>query len=61
MKPITFPLPFLGLAVRIETVPAARRHHPSLRISSTLLKPVFREASDRRLLQDIGLDKSRQD
>jgi hypothetical protein len=61
MKPITFPLPFFGLAVRIETVPAARRHLPPRRISSTLLKSAFSEALDRRLLQDIGLDQSRQD
>ena len=62
MKPISLPLPFFGLTIRIEAAPAPPRripavpHHPV-----AVLKPPPGEAFGRRLLQDIGLDRSRTD
>ncbi len=62
MKPISVPLPFLGLILRIEAVPAARhRRTAGPRPQVTILKPALRQSLGPRVLQDIGLDSSRRD
>jgi hypothetical protein len=59
MKPISLPLPFLGLTIRIEAAHAARRRAAPPPI--TLARDTLKHAVGRRVLQDVGLDNSRQD
>jgi hypothetical protein len=62
MKPISVPLPFLGLILRIEAAPAARPGRSAgARPQLHLLKSALRQSLGPRELQDIGLDHSRRD
>ncbi len=61
MKPITVPLPFFGLTVRIEAVAAPRRGAVVRPPPVSILKSSPAGAFGRRVLQDVGLDDSRRD
>ncbi len=61
MKPISFPLPFLGLLVRIEAAQAQRQRAAAPPSSRIFAQQSLKRAVSRRVLQDIGLDHSRQD
>ena len=61
MKPITFPLPFFGLRIRIEANSAPSARIPAGKLSVPVLRSSPALPLSRRLLQDIGLDDSRKD
>jgi hypothetical protein len=61
MKPISLPLPFLGLIIRIEAAQAARWRAAASPPPISLARDSLRHVVSRRVLQDVGLDNSRQD
>lgn len=63
MRTLVLPVPLIRLLLRVEIVPVARRPANDIRkdfIRHTLAEALRRELSP-RILQDIGLDRSRQD
>jgi hypothetical protein len=63
MRPFILPVPLIGLLLRIEFVPVARRPANDVRFppASTVIAASLRRELSPRVLQDIGLDQSRCD
>lgn len=63
MRPFILPVPLIGLLLRIEFVPIARRPANDVRSYPirTLVPASLRRELSPRVLQDIGLDRSRCD